>query len=325
MHHSPIARFIIPRTKWIIWLCVIFSLSAPILRIVPINGWEEAQWALELIYHWQWVYLVAGITCLAVLVIAKRAWWPLIPSLVLGTSFFVQSGTLDRSAEPVGARPVLQVATANLNFDTTDFSALVGWLVSGEAADVVFLQEFTGLAQQALLAPAVVQRYPHRVEAPQPDPFGLAILSRYPLSDVQKVEPADMQATLRLRATLTWAGGTPVRLSAIHPMPPISAIYAQLRDQALAEEAQHLSQSGGLALMAGDFNTTPWAKCMFAMDSQLRRANGVVGSWPNAFGWLSVLPLDHVLASSGWQLVGSGHGPDLGSDHRPVVVRLVAR
>ena len=325
MPHCLFARFILPRTKWIIWLCAIFSLSAPILRIITLHGWEEAQWALELFSHWQWVYLVVGITCLAVLVIVQRAWWPLIPSLVLGTSFFVQSGTVDRSTEPVGARPVLQVATANLNVDTTDFSALLGWLVSGEAPDVVLLQEFTGQAQLALQAPAVVQRYPHRVEAPQPDPFGLAILSRYPLSDVQKVEPADMQATLRLRATLTWAGGTPVRLSAIHPMPPISAIYAQLRDQALAEEAQHLSQSGGLALMAGDFNTTPWAKGLLAIDSQLRRANGLAGSWPNAFGWLSVLPLDHVLASSGWQLVGSGHGPDLGSDHRPVVVRLVAQ
>ena len=325
MPHCLFARFILPRTKWIIWLCAIFSLSAPILRIITLHGWEEAQWALELFSHWQWVYLVVGITCLAVLVIVQRAWWPLIPSLVLGTSFFVQSGTVDRSTEPVGARPVLQVATANLNVDTTDFSALLGWLVSGEAPDVVLLQEFTGQAQQALQSPEVARRYPHRLEAPQPDPFGLAILSRYPLSDVQKVEPADMQATLRLRATLTWAGGTPVRLSAIHPMPPISAIYAQLRDQALAEEAQHLSQSGGLALMAGDFNTTPWAKGMFAMDSQLRRANGVAGSWPNALGWLSVLPLDHVLASSGWQLVGSGHGPDLGSDHRPVVVRLVAR
>ena len=325
MSYSPIASFILPRTKWIIWLCALFSLSAPILRIIPINGLEDVQWALELISHWQWVYLVAGITSLAVLIIAKRAWWPLIPSLVLGASFFVQSGTLDRSTEPVGSKPVLQVATANLNFDTADFSALVGWLASGNAPDVVFLQEFTGLAQQALQSPEVAQRYPHRVEAPQPDQFGLAILSRHPLSDVQKVEPADMQATLRLRATVTWAGDTPVRLSAIHPMPPLNAVYAQLRDQALVEEADHLSQSGWLALMAGDFNTTPWAKGMFAIDSQLRRASGLAGSWPNAFGWLSVLPLDHVLASSGWQLVGSGHGPDVGSDHRPVVVKLLAR
>lgn len=98
---------------------------------------------------------------------------------------------------------MLKVGTANLNFDTTDFSALMGWLASGEAPDVVFLQEFTGLARQALQTPELAQRYPHRVEAPQPDQFGLAILSRYPLSDLQKVEPEDMQATLGLRATVT--------------------------------------------------------------------------------------------------------------------------
>jgi len=112
------------------WLCAIFSLSAPILRFISLNGLEDVQWALELAAHWQWVYLVVGITCLAVLVIAKRAWWPLIPSLVLGVSFFVQSGTLDRSTEPLGAKPVLQVATANLNFDTMDFTAVVGWLTA---------------------------------------------------------------------------------------------------------------------------------------------------------------------------------------------------
>mgnify|MGYP006179234791 CR=1 FL=1 len=57
MPRSPIARFIVRRTKWILWLCAIFSLSAPILRIITLHGWEEAQWALELFSHWQWVYL----------------------------------------------------------------------------------------------------------------------------------------------------------------------------------------------------------------------------------------------------------------------------
>ena len=57
----------------------------------------------------------------------------------------------------------------------------------------------------------------------------------------------------------------------------------------------------------------------------MRRASLAVPTWPSAWGWLSVLPLDHVLASPGWQLVEAHTGPDLGSDHRPMVVRLVAR
>jgi endonuclease/exonuclease/phosphatase (EEP) superfamily protein YafD len=109
-------------------------------------------------------------------------------------------------------------------------------------------------------------------------------------------------------------------------MPPLSSAYAQARDHALRDEALRLSQSGGLGVMAGDLNTTPWARGLWgAEQAQMRRAGLAVPTWPNAWGGLSMLPLDHVLASPGWQLLDAQTGPDLGSDHRPVVVRLVAQ
>ena len=315
------------RARWLLVLCALGSLSAPLSRLLTAEGaTQQLQWVLELAAHWQWLYLVLGAVCLAILLLLQRAWWLLGPLGVLAASFGLQSGTLPQQAQPVNAEAVLTVGTANLALGTTDFSALVTWLQSANAPDVVFLQEFTDAAQQALKAPALAERYPHRVEAPQPDPFGLAILSRLPLSDVQRLAPADAAAltTLRLRAGLTLPDGRAVRLAAVHPMPPLSAAYARARDETLAEEARHLAQPGALALMAGDFNTTPWARGLFAVEGQLRRASGAVPSWPNAWGLLSVLPLDHVLASSGWRLVEARRGPDLGSDHRPVVVRLAA-
>ncbi|WP_353852098.1 endonuclease/exonuclease/phosphatase family protein [Piscinibacter sp.] len=54
----------------------------------------------------------------------------------------------------------------------------------------------------------------------------------------------------------------------------------------------------------------------------LQRANGLQPTWPNAWGWLSILPLDHVLVTPSIKLEDSSLGPDLGSDHRPVRVRL---
>ena len=267
--------------------------------------------------------LLLGAVALALLLWMQRGWWLLCPIAVLAMSFGLQSAALERQAGPAGASAagVLVVGTANLAVGTTDFGALLGWLQSADAPDVLFLQEFTDAAQHALTVPGVAQRYPYRVEAPQPDPFGLAVLSRLPLSDVQRLTPASALATLRLRATLTLPDGHAVRLAAVHPMPPLNAAYARARDDALAEEARHLAQPGALGLMGGDFNTTPWARGMFAVQGQLRRS-GAVPSWPNAWGWLSVLPLDHVLATSGWQLVESRPGPNVGSDHRPVVVRL---
>lgn len=318
------ATFITSRARWVIWLCALASLSAPLSRIIPAELFANALWARELAAHWQWVYLTVGSLCLVLLLAQRRTWWPLLPSLLLASSFLVQSGTLDRGREPASTDSVLVVGTANLNFATTDFSALVHWLSSADAPDVVFLQEFTERAQHALNTAALVKRYPHRVEAPQPDQFGLAVLSHLPLAHAQTVDSPDARITRQLRVTLTFAEGKAVRLSALHPMPPLNADYARTRDETLIREAQHLAQSDGLALIAGDFNTTPWARGLFAIDSQFRRASGLAGTWPNAWGWVSVLPLDHVLASPGWQLLGAGHGPDLGSDHRPVIVRLLA-
>ena len=320
---STVSRFIVARARWLAWLSAIGALSAPVSRWLPADSMPTLQWGLELAAHWQWLYAAAGTAALMVLWVLRRAWWQVVPALVLAGSFMAQAAPLAGApALPAGA-PVLSVGTANLTLATTDFVPLRQWLASADAPDVVFLQEFTELAQRALDEdPAVAARYPHRLAVPQPDPFGLAILSRHPLVDAQALPPRTDHDTLRLRATLQWHG-LPVHLSALHPMPPIHSAYARARDQALLDEARHLAQAGGLGVLAGDLNTTPWARSLFMVEGTLRRAHGAAPSWPNAFGWLSVLPLDHVLASNGWQVLESSIGPELGSDHRPVVVRLV--
>lgn len=328
MPHPSFLCFITARARWLAWLCALGALTAPVSRILPVDAAPTLQWLVELAAHWQWLYLVVGSLSLVALALARprgRAGhgWLALAVLALGGSFLWQPARLPQGAERPEPGAVLSVATANLNSSTTEFAPLTAWLASADAPDVVFLQEFTALALQALAGhPGVAARYPHRLEAPDPSPFGLAVLSRHPLSDMQALHPRDLRDTLRLRATVAWSG-KPVHLSVLHPMPPLDAGFAQARDRALVQEAERLAQTGALALLAGDLNTTPWARGLFAVEGTLRRANGAAPGWPNALGWLSALPLDHVLASSGWQVVDSRTGPDLGSDHRPVVVRLI--
>lgn len=321
-------NFITLRARWLAGLCALGALTAPVSRILPADQVPTLQWLVELAAHWQWLYLVVGATALAALALLQPRGrmghgWLALAVLALGGGFLWQPARLPQGAEPADPGAVLAVGTANLNSSTTDFGPLTAWLASADAPDVVFLQEFTQLAQQALAGhPGVAARYLHRLQAPDPSPFGLAVLSRHPLSDMETLQPKDLRDTLRLRATVAW-NGKPVHLSALHPMPPLDAGFAQARDRALAQEAERFAQAGGLALLAGDLNTTPWARSLYLVEETLRRANGAAPSWPNALGWLAVLPLDHVLASGGWQVLDSRTGPDLGSDHRPVVVRLI--
>ena len=326
---SSVSQFFAIRAQWLVWLCALGGLTAPLSRALPTNHVPWLQWLVELAAHWQWVYATVGAVAMGLVawMARRRAWRLAVPALVVAGSFVWQPATLPPAAEPGAASAnVLKVSTANLNLDTTDFTPLRQWLASANAPDVVVLQEFTERAQRALDDDAALAaHYPHRLALPQPDPFGLAILSRHPLADAQVLQPGTDLDTLRLRATLLW-NGQPVHLSALHPMPPISSAFAQARDKALEDEARHLAQAGGLSVMAGDLNTTPWARGLWgAEQAQMRRAGPGVPTWPNAWGWLSVLPLDHVLASPGWQLVEVHTGPDLCSDHRPMVVRLVAR
>lgn len=195
------------------------------------------------------------------------------------------------------------------------------WLTAPSAPDVITLQEFTDSARVAVDAPEVRAIYPHRVLAPSPDQFGLAILSRYPMSGSQRVPPANALATLKLRVVLEVRGRS-VALTAVHPMPPINAAYAGERDASLQTEAIRLAAQAMPGMLVGDMNDTPWSTGLRGT-RPLLRANGLAPTWPNAWGWFSVLPLDHVLVTPGIRVAPSMAGPDLGSDHRPVVVRIV--
>ena len=85
------------------------------------------------------------------------------------------------------------------------------------------------------------------------------------------------------------------------------------------------------AIVSGDFNTTPWSYDLRRLDSTLpvtRRTRGVF-SWPAAVishnrlpTPVPLLPIDHVYAGSDWKTVKVERGPNLGSDHYPVVVTL---
>src|SRR5690606_37885713 len=134
------------------------------------------------------------------------------------------------------------------------------------------------------------------------------------------IPPRTHLDTLKLRAIVN-VKGMDVAITAAHPMPPISADYAQIRDRSLNEEGALLAQGRVAGILVGDFNDTPWSWGVRG-GQPLTRATSLAPTWPNAWGWLSLLPLDHILVTPNVQVLQAAQGVDLHSDHRPVVVRL---
>ena len=303
--------------------CAAACISALLARICP-EQWKSVLWILGLASHWQWLYLTVG-SAAAIAWLASGRLSAVLPLAILAFAWSLHSPSApyaeNGASNSSTASPRLTIASANLNFGNPNLSALRRWLLEPHGPDIVALEEFTDAAQRVVSDNEIRKRYPYQFFAAANGPFGIAILSRHPFIRTERVPLSDEWQTPRLRAVIAWNGES-VAVSAVHPMPPWNARYAVARDVALREEAQWLGAFNGHGILAGDLNDTPWSTGMHGVEGKLRRASGLAPTWPNVGGWLSVLPIDHVLVTSGWRRLSAKVGPDIGSDHRPVVVEL---
>ncbi len=199
---------------------------------------------------------------------------------------------------------------------------VLNWLDTVDA-DLVALQEVDAGWLAALAATGA--RWPHRVGRPRDNFLGLALLSRWPVTAQRVLHPGADPADEVLWARVETPGG-PVEVWVAHPLPPMSAAFWARRRALIEGLAAEVAQGGPRRVVLGDFNATPWAAALAPLrDSGLRQGRagrGYQGTWPAGWPMLAV-PIDHVFVH-GFDVVGHRIGPEVGSDHRPVIVELAA-
>ncbi|MDG9923547.1 MULTISPECIES: endonuclease/exonuclease/phosphatase family protein [unclassified Pseudomonas] len=296
------------RYLWLLALASLLGLLLPLLSGLLAGAHGTLPWLLDLASHWQWLFL-AGLM-LAVLLGAwfDRRW--LLPLLAVPLPWLTAAPEL-----PAGTGgSELRVASANVYLNSTDIAPLATWLEQARPDLLVLLE----VSPQYASALQQLPGYPHRLLHPDGSPFGIALLSQLPLLHTQVNE--DEQGIAHLRAQLRHHGCS-IALSAFHPMPPLSPDYHTRRDTRLRELLQGTGQRP--ALLAGDLNATPWSSAFAGLDQiGWRRASGLAPTWPSLGAGLMGIPIDHVLASRHWRLLGHERGPHIGSDHFPVLARL---
>ena len=106
-------------------------------------------------------------------------------------------------------------------------------------------------------------------------------------------------------------------------MPPTSAAFHAERNGKLADRNSKALYREIPPIIAGDLNATPWSMAFNDLtDRGTRRSTTLRPTWPTALGGWVGIPIDHVLVSHRWRRVDSWRGPNLASDHAPVLVRL---
>ena len=227
-----------------------------------------------------------------------------------------------RGSPDLDGAPRLRVLQLNVH-TTNRRHAAVERLVRETRPDLLALLEVNErwLAALSGLHPY----YPHRIGRPQEDNFGIALFSRFPIDDLRLLPLHDERMYMITgRFSL---GHPPVTIALAHLAPPSSAALAALRNRQLDALSQLTGgDSVTETLLLGDLNTTPWSPFHARLERSAGLRNGARGlglypTWPAGFLPLRI-PIYHFLLSPGLRVASLELGPEVGSDHLPVLLEI---
>lgn len=289
-------------------------------------------WGFELASHFRLQYAVAGLVLALLLMLRRRFAWSAalaaasalgVPSLlaypplpVFNLRATLPAGTVESGPSAVS----LKIASANLFFRNTDPARLAP-IVEAASPDLVVLEEFTPAAAKALQR--LAHEYPHRVEAPARGPYGIALLSRYPLADAR---PFALGQTMAIKARVTTPSGS-FTIIGVHLRSPTSAAGAAERNRQLGLLAAERARVADPLVVIGDFNVSPfspyyrdWLAAAHLDDT--RRGRTYLATWPTFLPIFSI-PIDHCFVSKEFRLTALRRLAAFGSDHYPLVAELL--
>ena len=309
---------------------VLTPLAVALLAVTLVGFCGAWAWAFDLASHFRGSWLVAaavvvvlaarrprslacGCSALAVVINA----WALAPFWLPGPA----APAVNAVAGSGGTLPPLSLVCCNVCRDNPDTSRAIAYLAD-RRPDVAVLLEIDAawVSQLAELD----ETYRFRFIEPREDGFGLAVLSRWPLSAPRVFAPEGM-SQLQIAVTVCHHGRD-VQLFATHPRSPLSPWRWSSLSAQLGALADMVATEPHPCIVAGDFNATPWSAAyrVFAARSGLRDTalgRGVQATW-NARFPAPRIPIDHVFVSPDVAVVRRAVGPDVGSDHFPVEVTL---
>lgn len=233
--------------------------------------------------------------------------------------------------QPTATGPELRVLTANLLAGQADTGEVVE-LVRKTDADVMFVQELSGLAATELSASGLDQLLPYAItDLGTPEERGNGIYARHPFSAwPQPMPTSSIQPVVTMKLP-----SAQVLLACVHlwaPQGPWSP-WGVDRWRADLAALSFLPAAGDTAdlplIAAGDFNSTvdhaDFRRLLrhSLKDAACQAGNGLAPTWgfiPG--GRLALVTIDHVLTDRRCAVLGTSVHALPGTDHRAVFARI---
>jgi endonuclease/exonuclease/phosphatase (EEP) superfamily protein YafD len=236
---------------------------------------------------------------------------------LLATPLLLAAPIVDRETRGDAAPSRLKLIAFNIGFDAGPLESLAD-LIDKEKPDLVMLEEVPRGAV-ALLRGRLASEFPHTRTCPENKSCLVALLSRLPLSEggvvITGKEPAMAYGYIEP------VPGKKVAAMAVHLDWPLNP-DGQVKEVAGFVQMARVVRTP--LIVGGDFNLTPWSNKLQSLcrGAGLRMNAMWRATWPTDGQFYLPRPtflIDHVLTTPDIKSVSFEVGPDLGSDHLPII------
>jgi len=299
------------------------SLVAVAALLLLAATWAPADWPDAATLSSLRVHLAVLVVLLSIALFILRR-WRRAGVLLLAAAFslaFTVSALLpyaSRLPEAAGQQ-ALRVVSFNILYDNAAGGERLARLLEDIRPDFAFIQEAEPLrAHLGALSAILPYRIGCGIGTRNCD---LLLLSRHPIRRTSVSTLSYGSPDRMLEGTVT-VGGTTLSLVAAHLTKPY---FGNLQSQELEALAAAIAAKEGPVLIAGDFNSTPWAPdfLRFLGAADLRLSVPAPGTWPVLAGDVG-LPIDHILVREPAAISSLRALSDsLGSNHRGIVADIL--
>jgi endonuclease/exonuclease/phosphatase (EEP) superfamily protein YafD len=299
----------IPSKKWYIRMMDFPRLQTFFIALVALV------WYLYF-HYWKGTadYIIIGLLIIAIIIQAYKAF----PYTPLGKK---EVKWADKDADDSNS---ISFFICNVRQKNNEYQRVIDRIMEYDA-DIIITTESNKAWGNKLAA--IKDRYPHQVEIPQENAYGMHLYSKLPLQhqEVRHLVEPDIPS---IKTTVQLPNDAIIELFVVHPRPPFPTEDddSKDRDAELVMVGKDARKSKGAVIVAGDFNDVAWSATtrLFQEVSGLldpRRGRGFYNTfhaqWP-VFRW----PLDHIFHSTDFQLLQIEKAGKVGSDHFPMYVKL---
>lgn len=299
---------------------ILISLLLTLLSLASVAGYcSLAGQAFELASHFRYVYAIAFIPCLLALALL-RFWKGFAVGCICFAVNAIPMVDMYLPQKAPEGKVLAQLGVLQFNLwgpKNTQYDKVIA-LVKEKSPDVIGFSEITETWEKALIKGLPEYKY-RTVEKRY---GGVGFFSKNPMIASQIQYYGEIKRP-RIEAHLI-VGKYPVTFVFMHPVIP-KHMYV-VRNGELITAGDYAGRCEDPVVLFGDLNCSPWSY-YFTKVLDIGRLHdtekgfGVHPTWTTQ--WIfPLIPIDHCLVSKEFFTRERTVGPDIGSDHLPVFVKL---